>query len=354
MSKDLKVEVIGSGGAFDTELINSSFYVTCDGIGILFDCGYNVFPYLKEHRPEILEEMHFVVITHLGDDHVGSLKSLLYYRYFVLGKTTIVRYAKGFSAEVASFLPKNEKVINGGYGPAPIYSMNQIVEFKALGDTKPDNFLVAIEGIHHVKSFGFAVGSTNGAMVVISGDTKANKAFETTVEQIEKHFNIQESYILHDFSYLNQPGIDPHASITDIEAAIEADIEATYSPAFIDRLNYYHNNRNSLMGTVYEYGQDRQRDLDIGLKVEYMDYNHTGKGYEDIIRYLDINELTYWVFTATDAKTRLPLIRNGNLPVTEIVISNEEGEEDVFYKMCNDFNVAGKVDGLDRLIIYIE
>jgi len=346
MSKDLKVEVIGSGGAFDTELINSSFYVTCAGVGMLFDCGYNVFPYLKEHRPEILKEMHFVVITHLDDDHVGSLKSLLYYRYFVLGKTTIVRYAKDIGAELTLFLPKNEEMINGKYVNAPIYNMVRIAEFKTLEHTELDNFLVAIEGVHHIKSFGFAIGSTNGAMVVISGDTKANKAFEITVEHIEKHFNIQESYILHDFSYFDQPENNPHASITDIEA--------TYTPAFIDRLNYYHNNRNSLMGTVYEYGQDRQRDLDIGLKVEYMDYNHTGKGYEAIIRYLDINEITYTVFTATDAKTRLPLIRNGNLPVTEIVISNEEGEEDVFYKMCNDFNVAGKVDGLDKLIIYIE
>jgi len=346
MSKNLKVEVIGSGGAFDTELINSSFYITCAGTNMLFDCGYNVFPHLKEHKPEILEEMDFVVITHLDDDHVGSLKSLLYYRYFVLGKTTIVRYAKDIGAELALFLPKNEEMVNGKYVNAPIYNMVQIAEFKTLGHTELDNFLVAIEGVHHVKSFGFAVGNTNGAMVVISGDTKANKALEITVEQIEKRFNVQESYILHDFSYFDQPENNPHASITDIEA--------TYTPAFINRLNYYHNNRNGLMGTVYEYGYDRQRYLDIGLKVEYMDYIHTERSYEDIIRYLDINEIAYTVFTATDAKTRLPLIRNGNLSVTEIVINNEEGEEDVFYKMCDDFNVVGKVDGLDKLIIYIE
>lgn len=240
---DLKVEVIGSGGAFDTELVNSSFYVTCSGTKILIDCGYNVFSRLKEHRHDVLDNMDFVIITHMDDDHIGSLKSLLYYRYFILGKTTEVRYADGIESAMFLFLPKNEEMVGNKYVKANIYSMCNISEFKTLGHIQLDNFVVAIKGVHHVDSYGFAIGTTNGSMVVISGDTKANKEFEITVGAITKRFNIKEQYVLHDFSYFDDPSRNPHACKTDINEV--------YSKEFIKTLNYYHNNKNSLMGTIY-------------------------------------------------------------------------------------------------------
>lgn len=348
MSKKLKVEAIGTGGAFDTELINSSFYITMNNdSGVLVDCGYNVFPHLKEHRHDILENLDSVVITHLDDDHVGSLKSLLYYRYFILGKTTCLRYPPGLELDMAVFLPKNEEMVDGVYVKADIYEYLPLREFKDFGGKASiESFAFAIEGIHHVKSYGYVFGTVDGAMVAISGDTKANPIFEHTVNKISNVFNIQEEYILHDYSFFNDPLKNPHAC--------ESDLSDKYSIEFIGKLNFYHNNRNGLMGTIFEYGRDLQRYLDIGLKVEYLDYNHTERSYNDILNYLNNNKLSYTVFIATDPLTRMPILNNDTLATTEIVVNNEEGEEDVFYKMCDDFNVVGKVDGLDKLIIYVE
>lgn len=73
---------MGYGGAFDTHLVNSSIWVSVGGIRFLVDCGHSVFPELV--RTELADEIDVLLITHLHDDHVGSLSSYLLYRYHVL------------------------------------------------------------------------------------------------------------------------------------------------------------------------------------------------------------------------------------------------------------------------------
>jgi len=82
--------VIGDGGAFDTEKTNSSFLINEN---VLFDCGYNVFAKLREYEKNddmFIRRINHIVISHIDDDHMGSLKSLLYYRYFIHGLSTEV------------------------------------------------------------------------------------------------------------------------------------------------------------------------------------------------------------------------------------------------------------------------
>ena len=93
----MRIKQLGNGGAFDTESTNSSFLID---IGtpkkrslILFDCGYNVFAKLRELEKEdkdIIKDIEHIWISHLDDDHVGSLKSLIYYRYFIHGLTSAI------------------------------------------------------------------------------------------------------------------------------------------------------------------------------------------------------------------------------------------------------------------------
>ena len=90
----IKVRVLGSGGAFNTEMTNSSFLIEIDDEVILFDCGYNVFTKLREleaTEPDIIQSIDKVIISHMDDDHMGSVKSLIYYRFYVLGlQTTLI------------------------------------------------------------------------------------------------------------------------------------------------------------------------------------------------------------------------------------------------------------------------
>lgn len=98
------IEVIGVGGAFSYELGNASVLVWDDlfDSAVLFDCGHTIFSDLrkkevKENR-EIISKIDSVFISHLHDDHYGSLGTLLEYRFWALGKKTKVTAPVSFSA----------------------------------------------------------------------------------------------------------------------------------------------------------------------------------------------------------------------------------------------------------------
>ena len=76
----LDLRFIGTGGAFDHELGNSAALVSLDGLTLLVDCGHTVYPRLRQLGR--VDQPDVVLITHLHDDHVGSLSTLLYHRHF--------------------------------------------------------------------------------------------------------------------------------------------------------------------------------------------------------------------------------------------------------------------------------
>lgn len=81
----MKIIVLGVGGAFSPEIGNSSILLQDDnGSGFLVDCGYTVFPTLKEWN--LLDCVDTIFITHKHGDHIGSLDTLLYYKRYVQNK----------------------------------------------------------------------------------------------------------------------------------------------------------------------------------------------------------------------------------------------------------------------------
>jgi L-ascorbate metabolism protein UlaG (beta-lactamase superfamily) len=84
------IKFIGTGGAFETTYGNSSAIVTHRGKRLLLDCGHAVFPRLVALG--LAAEIDGILITHLHDDHVGSLSSFLLYHQMVLQKGRIKLY----------------------------------------------------------------------------------------------------------------------------------------------------------------------------------------------------------------------------------------------------------------------
>jgi len=91
----MKVIQLGNGGAFDYDQTNTSFLidVSKDFTNyLLFDCGYSVFSRLRaleiKYSRELIKYTNTIFISHMDDDHIGSLKTLIYYRYFILQETT--------------------------------------------------------------------------------------------------------------------------------------------------------------------------------------------------------------------------------------------------------------------------
>lgn len=236
------VEVIGDGGAFDTDKTNSSFLVNGS---LLYDCGYNVFERLKEidsERPGTIHNIKTVIISHMDDDHMGSIKSLLYYRYFILkqtttviGKSDVLSYLSGINKEMKGSAQVNAPVV-------------VLVGYTSLSSTlKQRHGIMAYSfiGVHHTPVFG-VIMYDEFSIVAISGDTKATSVFEDMIVNTKNmNSSIEDKNILvfHDYSYWDAPSRQVHACAGDW--MIE------YSESFRNKAYKYHNNKSNLEGSVF-------------------------------------------------------------------------------------------------------
>lgn len=91
MEKLLKF--IGTESGFGNN--NNSAYIEIDNEFILIDCGFTVFNQLKEKINFKKYSKINVIITHLHNDHCGSLSQLILYLWFIYGmKTNIITKCK--------------------------------------------------------------------------------------------------------------------------------------------------------------------------------------------------------------------------------------------------------------------
>ena len=124
----LQLKQIGNGSAFNAIDCNSSFLVKMENDLMLFDCGYSVYPTLikLDKKGEIsLKDLKYVYITHLDDDHIGSLKTLIYYQYFVNKITTKLIFDKGIYKDMDSYIKfsgMNDHTIKEDYKYIPVIS----------------------------------------------------------------------------------------------------------------------------------------------------------------------------------------------------------------------------------------
>ena len=100
------VKVLGVGNLSDPLANNTSFLLYRNGIVILIDCGYNIFPYLLTNHKNDLENINQIFITHNHPDHIGSLGQLIYYRFFYYGLKTVIITGPNNIAPLKSILSK--------------------------------------------------------------------------------------------------------------------------------------------------------------------------------------------------------------------------------------------------------
>lgn len=189
---------IGTGGAFDYLQGNSSAIVDLNGQRILLDCGFTVLPRLMQLQ--VFQTIDTVLLTHLHDDHAGSLSALVFLNYYGFGRRTrlLVPDAE-FQAEVSGFLAFTLKP-----------EVQQYVEFLPLS---------AVPGIqalptHHLHipgmlSYGY-VFSDDHRTIVYSGDLGNAAHLFATVEKLGR----KPDTVLCDLTFL--PNIAPHMHYTDI------------------------------------------------------------------------------------------------------------------------------------------
>ena len=250
-AKIKKVQVIGSGAAFDTHRTNSSFLITIekednDEFYILFDCGYNVFSKLKEMEkvdPEVIKKIKYIIISHSDDDHVGSLKSLLYYRYFIHGLTTTI-----ISDRMPIIGIENKEMEGSRMVKAPIYDFKNNSSFVTYMQNSYSLHLEFIFMNHHVITYGMLLSDLMGNILAISADTKAMASWEHIIKKRIRDFEKVKLLSFHDFSFWNAPSRQVHAC--EIDCIIE------YSTDFMRQTYHYHNDDNNLEGRVFNFDSD--------------------------------------------------------------------------------------------------
>lgn len=125
---------------------NNSAYTIIDNNLILIDCGYTVFNIIKEKF--IFSELNTinVLITHLHNDHAGSLSQLILYSWFVYGKkVNILSNCKYI---------KNYLDITGA--PEEAYKLNPSLDCLTF---------IPTTHVKHIDSYGFKISINNKNIV---------------------------------------------------------------------------------------------------------------------------------------------------------------------------------------------
>lgn len=100
----MQIKFLGTGGAFDTEYLNSAALLEFRNTNILIDCGFTVFPTLV--KKNLINKADHIILTHLHNDHCGSLANLLLYKSIVEKvKPPVILYpSEQFKQQLYEFL----------------------------------------------------------------------------------------------------------------------------------------------------------------------------------------------------------------------------------------------------------
>lgn len=101
----MKLNFIGIGGAFYSELGCNCAYIKEDNKILFIDCGLDSFDKILKYKLlENIDEI-YVVVTHTHGDHVGSLATFIQYAAIILNiKVKIIDNSPSFTANLVTLL----------------------------------------------------------------------------------------------------------------------------------------------------------------------------------------------------------------------------------------------------------
>ena len=240
----MKFMQLGNGGAFNFKMSKSSFLFEKDDEYMLFDCGTDIFNrlmILNENETIDLKKLKTIFISHMDDDHIGSLRTLLYHQFFMLGIIPKVVCSEKLYPLLKTYLIN----ICGHNGIVENYKkiytrLFELFEVKAYKEISGIFNIDEIRNFHYQSGSGLIIkNNTEKLAIIISGDTIA---CEELLEDIKKANEDYTLVIFHDYSSWDQPDKQVHACKTNIEKEYPKDL--------YQNLNYYHNNEPFLCGWI--------------------------------------------------------------------------------------------------------
>lgn len=200
----MNIRFLGTGGAFDVALGNSAAVLDICGKRILVDCGHSVFPRLMQKG--LADSIDAILITHLHDDHVGSLSTMLFYHNLILkkGRMPVIMPSLNFQLEVEQFL---SHAMQRPQERMQFVPLSEFPEIQAI-----DTFGQHVEGM---QTWGYAFRDGD-EKVVYSGDNgNAAAVFDKLPE-----LGMKGATVFHEVTFW--PGISAHAYYKDLEQYLGA------------------------------------------------------------------------------------------------------------------------------------
>lgn len=135
----MQIKFLGTGGAFDFEYGNSAAFLHFQGKRILLDCGNSVYRRLRETG--LADNIDYILITHLHDDHVGSLNTTVLHHKYLLAeprKAKILVPSVKFGKELKAFMAHGLRGPEDYADFLPIETVPGITAIDTFGKHIPD------------------------------------------------------------------------------------------------------------------------------------------------------------------------------------------------------------------------
>ena len=234
----MKFTQIGNGSALIPTNTNSSFVITGTKHSMLIDCGTNVYAKLYKDYPLDIKKFKYIFITHMDDDHIGSLRSFMYHLYFKCNVKPCIIVDESLKEDMLHYLKDHRGLVVDYQKDNSV----DLYDFIAINNDKFTNIDLDDEDTIGISSFQnkhFQSGSgisilnkSKATGVSITGDTVPCKEILDEFNDMSKECpNFYKMY--HDFSSWDKPSMQVHSC--------KSAMELMYPKAMIKKLKLYHN-----------------------------------------------------------------------------------------------------------------
>jgi ribonuclease BN (tRNA processing enzyme) len=199
----MTIKFIGTGGAFDLEQGNSAALITLQGKTILLDCGNTVYTTLR--RKNATENIDYVLLTHLHDDHAGSVSTFIFHQKFVAQQRTKILCANdAFKQELLAFLSFSQQNPQEHSDFLPLSAFPQPAKIGCI-DTTDSHF-------KGMPTFAYYF-EDDTEILVFSGDTGDANVVYNFLENYPKQG--KKVRVFHEMTFF--PNIAAHCFYKDLE-----------------------------------------------------------------------------------------------------------------------------------------
>lgn len=164
--KEQTLKFLGRDSGFGEK--NNSAYIEYENKFLLIDCGFTVFPQIKNKFDFKKYDEINVIITHLHNDHAGTLSQFILYLYFIYN----------IKVNVITNCEKIKEFLNITGTPEDAYILKNESEYIKF---------IKTEHVKYLDAYGFEL-NINNKKIIYTGDTNTLEPFKMYLEDANEFY----------------------------------------------------------------------------------------------------------------------------------------------------------------------